>query len=226
MRNLRSYIPLALAFCLAAGIAVVLTGCGGAGEDAQKAADTKTARPAPSEAPITEERTFYGFERNLNGWEVPTWAEGKDDYVLEDISVSKDVASKGNSSMKMDVNFPGGRWTAALVEIQQYLDLSNYRVISADVYLPPDAPVGLKAKLIITIGDNWKWVEMSTDVPLMPGEWSTITASIEPGSYSWKRVVPDEAFASDIRKIALRIVSNNKPAYTGSIYLDNVRVGK
>lgn len=182
--------------------------------------------PVPSTAPITEERTFYDFEGDLAGWEVPAWALGKTDHVAKEVVLSQDFASKGTSSMKVTADFYGGAWTAALVEIQQYLDLSGYRVIRADVYLPKDAPIGLKAKLVITVGDNWKFVEMNGAVPLMPGEWSTITASIEPGSYDWKRVVPDENFAKDIRKIAVRIESNNKPKYAGVVYIDNVRVGK
>ncbi|HPN73548.1 MAG TPA: hypothetical protein PKZ41_06075 [Candidatus Omnitrophota bacterium] len=191
---------------------------------------TQTAKeevPVPSTAPITEERSYYDFERgDLAGWEVPQWAEGKNDYVAKKAEISQDFASKGTSSMKVTADFPGGYWTAALVEIQQYLDLSKYRVISVDVYLPADAPVGLNAKLILTVGDNWRFVEMNRSFPLMPGEWVTITASLEPGSYDWKRVVPDEKFAEDVRKIAVRIESNNKPKYTGVVYIDNVRVGR
>ena len=183
--------------------------------------------PVPSTLPITEERTYFDFETaDLGGWEVPTWAGGKSDYVAKSVAQSEEFASHGKSSMKIETDFPGGSWTAGLVEIQQYLDLSRYRVISIDIYLPEDAPLGLKAKLIITVGDNWKFVEMSRSVSLMPGEWETLTANIEPGSYDWKRVVPDEKFAEDVRKIAIRIESNNKPAYTGSIYVDNVRVGR
>ena len=182
--------------------------------------------PTPSMAPITEERTFYDFEGDLQGWEVPQWALGKTDHVAKEVSISQDVASRGKSSMKVDADFYGGAWTAGLVEIQQYLDLSNYRVIRADLYIPPDAPIGLKGKLILTVGDNWKFVEMNGSVPLMPGEWVTVTASIEPGSYDWKRVVPDEEFAKDVRKIAVRVESNNKPKYTGVYYVDNVRVGR
>lgn len=182
--------------------------------------------PVPSTAPITEERTFYDFEGDLAGWEVPAWALGKTDHVAKEVVLSQDFASKGTTSMKLTADFYGGAWTAALVEIQQYLDLSGYRVVRADIYLPKDAPIGLKAKLILTVGDNWKFVEMNGAVPLMPGEWATITANIEPGSYDWKRVVPDENFAKDVRKIAIRIESNNKPKYAGVLYVDNVRVGK
>ncbi|MFA6636441.1 MAG: hypothetical protein WCV56_04990 [Candidatus Omnitrophota bacterium] len=183
--------------------------------------------PAPYSGPITEERTFYDFERgNLAGWEVPQWAIGKNDYVAVSTEVSSEVASKGTHSMKVSADFPGGYWTAALVEIQQYLDLSKYRVISADVYLPPGAPMGLNAGIIITIGDNWRFVEMNRSFPLLPGEWITVTAGIEPGSYDWKRIIPDEKFVSDLRKIAVRIESNNKPKYKGDIFIDNIRVGR
>ena len=231
-------VSVVVGFCV---FAMVLGGCGQkknemtmatgttvekAGATASTAAVTEEA-PTPSMAPITEERTYYDFEtEDLNGWEIPQWALGKSDYVAKNAVSSQEVASKGKSSMKIDVDFPGGLWSAGLVEIQQYLDMSNYRVIRADIYLPADAPIGLKAKLILTVGDNWKFVEMSRSVMLIPGEWSTITANIEPGSYDWKRVVPDEEFAQDVRKIAIRIESNRKPTYAGTIFIDNVRVGK
>ena len=221
-----------LAVLLCFGIFMLnLTGCGVQEEPSAKgpakAADpTQAARLEPSTKPITEERTYYDFEGDLSGWEVPMWAAGKSDYVAKEIVVSSDFASRGNESMKMETDFPGGMWAAGLVEIQQYLNMSRYRVISADLYLPEGAPIGLKVKLILTVGDNWKFVEMSRSVPLIPGEWVTITANIEPGSYDWKRVVPDEKFAEDVRKIAIRIESNRKPKYTGPIYIDNVRVGR
>ena len=222
---------------LLCAMTMVITGCGkkeesitmkpGAGKEVAAGTSEQKEAPVPSTAPITEERTYYDFETtDLNGWEVPQWALGKSDYVVEEAVFSEEVASKGKGSMKIDTAFPGGIWSASLVEIQQYLDLSNYRVIKADLYLPPDAPIGLKAKIIITVGDTWKFVEMSRSVPLIPGEWATITANIEPGSYDWKRVVPDEAFAEDVRKIAIRIESNRQPQYAGPIFIDNVRVGR
>ncbi len=207
-----------------------LAGCGrGEPDTGTKIPSTEegpSTVPSPSREPITEERTFYDFETDLDGWEVPIWAEGKNDYVAREVMISPDVASSGAHSMRTVVDFPGNMWSAGLVEIQQYLNLSSYRVISGDIYIPGDVPLGLKAKFILTVGNNWKWVEMSRSVPLIPGEWVTLTASIEPGSYDWKRVVPDEKFAEDVRKIALRIESNRKPRYSGPVYIDNIRVGK
>ncbi len=182
--------------------------------------------PVPSSAPITEEKIFFDFENDLAGWEIPAWSTQNSDYVTKTVEVSKDFASHGQSSMKIVSNFAGSAWQGGLVEIQQYLDLSAYRVISLDIYVPKGVPEGLKAKIILTVGENWKFVEMSRTVPLMPGQWTTITANIEPGSYDWKRVVPDEKFAADVRKIAIRIESNRTPVYSGPIYIDNIRCGK
>ncbi|MBF0494269.1 MAG: hypothetical protein HQL28_03960 [Candidatus Omnitrophica bacterium] len=191
-----------------------------------QAAAVPEATPTVQQKPITEEKTYFGFEDELRGWEIPAWAQSKSDYVGKSVEISQDFAKEGKSSMKVTADFTGGRWTAALVEIEQYLDLSKYRVISFDVYVPESAPMGLKANLIMTVGDNWKFVEMNQMIPLIPGQWVTITANIEPGSYDWKRVVPDENFAKDVRKLAIRVVSNNKPVYAGPIYIDNVRVGR
>jgi hypothetical protein len=220
-------------------VAFQLTGCGQKQEDPSLAEGKGSSQPAaisqpveekevriPSTAPITEERTYYDFEGDLDGWEIPMWAKDKSDYVAIDVTVSGEFFSEGQNSMKINASFPGGLWYAALTEIQQYLDMSRYRVIRADIYLPEGAPEGLKAKIILTVGNNWKFVEMSRSVPLIPGEWMTLNANIEPGSYDWKRVVPDEEFSKDVRKIAIRIESNHKPAYTGPIYIDNVRVGR
>jgi len=47
-----------------------------------------------------------------------------------------------------------------------------------------------------------------------------------PGSYDWKRTVPDESFRADVRKIVVRIESNRRPIYKGPVYIDNVKIGK
>jgi hypothetical protein len=230
MKYLRMSVLGITVACLCV-LALGLVSCGKREEVAKKptagVTEEKKEVQVPSDKPITEERTFYNFEtEDLDGWEIPLWAQGKIDYVATDAATSTDFASKGDSSMKVTANFPGGSWSAALVEIQQYLNMSAYRVVRVDVYLPEDAPIGLTAKIILTVGDNWKFVEMSRSYPLIPGEWVTITASIEPGSYDWKRIVPDETFAEDVRKVAVRIESNRKPKYSGTVYIDNVRVGR
>ena len=173
-----------------------------------------------------EETVLFDFENGLQGWEIPDWAYEKPDHVQQEIEPSTDYASEGASSMKMDAIFTGGRWTGAIVEIMQYYDWSDYGKLACDIYLPKDAPLGLKGTIILTVGDTWKWVEMSKGFNLVPGKWVTISADLLPGSIDWRRVQVDEAFRTDIRKIDIRVESNNKPAYTGPIYIDNIRVIK
>ncbi len=180
--------------------------------------------PKASYAQDTE--VLFGFETGLQGWDIPDWAYEKPDHVQRSIESSDKYASEGSKSLQIDTEFSGGRWTGAIIEIMQYCDWSDYSTLACDIYLPQGAPKGLKAKIILTVGDSWKWVEQSRSFNLEPGKWVTITADLTPGSIDWKRVEVDDAFRADVRKIDIRVESNNKPAYTGPIYVDNIRVIK
>lgn len=188
--------------------------------------ETAQTVATPSEKPITEERVLFSFENDLQGWEIPEWALDKEDHVATGIELSDEYASEGKFSMKINCAFPGGIWSAAVVELEQYLDFSPYRQIAVDIYIPKDVPQGLRAKIILTVGESWAFTEMNRSIPLVPGEWVTIVGNIEPGSFDWKRTNPDETFRQDVRKIVFRIESNRKPVYSGPIYIDNVRLGK
>lgn len=171
-----------------------------------------------------EEAILFDFENGLQGWEIPDWAYEKPDHVQNEITSSNNFASQGKSSLEIDVDFPGGKWTGAIIEIMQYFDWTDYSKLACDIYIPEDAPEGLKAKMILTVGDSWKWVEMSKSYALKPGEWVTLAADLKKGSIDWRRIEVDDAFRQDVRKIDIRVESNNKPAYTGKIYIDNIRV--
>ncbi|KJJ85206.1 mannan endo-1,4-beta-mannosidase [Candidatus Omnitrophus magneticus] len=175
---------------------------------------------------FSEEEILFDFENGLQGWEIPDWAFEKPDHVQKSVAIATDVASTGKQSMVMMAEFPGGRWAGALIEIMQYFDWSGFSQIAYDIYIPADAPQGLQTKLILTVGDAWKWVEMSRAFPLEPGKWVTVTADIKPGSIDWRRIQVDETFRQDVRKMDIRVFSNNKPAYKGAIYIDNVRIIK
>lgn len=173
-----------------------------------------------------EEKVLFGFEKDTQGFEIPEWAMEQEDHVAKSIEVSKDAAKEGKQSLKVNAVFPGKIWSAALVEDFEYFDWTPYKAISADIYIPKDAPVGLKGKIILTVGESWKFTEMSRSVPLVPGEWVTVTANLLPGSEDWKRTIVDDNFRKDVRKVAIRVESNKKPEYTGPIYIDNVILTK
>jgi hypothetical protein len=169
-------------------------------------------------------KVLFGFEENVPTWEIPDWCFEKDDHVAESIAISNKYAKEGKSSLEVMANFPGKKWTAAYVEIQQFFDWAPYKTISADIYLPKDAPFGLQARIILTVGKDWVWTEMARLVKLVPGEWTTVSASLIPGSTDWRRTQVTDEFRADVRKLGIRIESNMKPAYSGPVYIDNVRV--
>jgi len=163
------------------------------------------------------------FETDTPKWAVPDWALEKADHVAKKVELSEEFASKGKKSLKINAAFPGGNWTAAVVELEDYLDFTGHKKVAFDVYLPADAPIGLKGNIVLTVGDGWVWTEQLRPVPLEPGKWTTVEASIENGSKDWKKTVVDDAFRGDVRKIDLRIISDKKPAYTGAVFIDNIR---
>jgi hypothetical protein len=177
-----------------------------------------------AEMPAGTGKVWFGFEESMPSWEIPDWCYEKEEYVGESIAVSNKFAKEGRSSLELMANFPGGKWTATYVEVQQYFDWAAYKTISLDVYLPKEAPFGLQARLILTVGDKWVWIEMARLVKLVPGEWTNISASLVPGSTDWRRTQVTDEFRADVRKLGLRIESNMRPAYNGAIYIDNVRL--
>lgn len=171
-----------------------------------------------------EEIVVYGFENGLEDWAIPDWAKTKEDSVAENIAVSEHQADEGKRSMEVVTNFPGGKWTGAYVETMIYVqDWSAFSTMSVDIYLPDNAPKGLGGRIILTTGEEWKWQEMNRTVPLIPGKWTTIKASLKPGSMDWK-FFPDDRFRADIRKLGIRVESNKGPVYAGPIYIDNLKL--
>ncbi len=171
-----------------------------------------------------EKKVIFGFEEDIPTWEIPDWCFEKEDYVGESIAVSTKFAKEGKSSLELMADFPGKKWTAAYAEVQEYFDWTAYKSISADIFLPEDAPFGLRAKFVLTVGEDWKWTEMSRLKKLVPGEWTTITASIIPGSTDWRRTLVTDEFRADVRKLGIRVESNMRPIYSGPVYIDNVRL--
>lgn len=187
----------------------------------------ETLPPAPSpEDEITETDlglvTLYDFEQDKQSWEIPVWALEKPDHVATDISrVSFGKGGNSSKSLKVNTSFPGDAWSAAIVEVQQYLDLTGHKSIFCYIYLPSHAPKNLKGKIILTVGDDWTFTEMSRTINLTPGGWTKVEADISPGSRDWRRTQIDKAFSSDIRKIAVRVESAHV-RYEGPFYLDNI----
>ncbi|MFH1784645.1 MAG: hypothetical protein ABH868_07155 [bacterium] len=197
-----------------------------ASEAAPEVAVEEEAAPKKKENINRDEEILFSFEQSKEGWEVPDWAWEKADHVAQETASSSKFASAGKASLEVKSNFPGKKWTAAYLEYVEYFDWSNYSEVAVDFYVPKDTPVGLLAKIIITVGEDWKWVEMRRPERLTPGEWVTVRADLMPGSTDWRRVQPTDEFRMDVRKLGLRVESDKKPVYEGPFYIDNVRLTK
>lgn len=182
---------------------------------------------AVSGVSFAAEKILFTFEDGTTeGWVIPDWELGKEDYVAENVEVSQKYALDGKSSLELMANFPGARWTGAYCEIEEFFDWGPYSTVSVPVYLPADAPEGLKAQIVIasptvTAPNPW-WIEMKRSVSLVPGKWTVITADLKPGSADWKAAINSDEARQDIRKFGVRVESNNKPAYKGPIYIDKI----
>ncbi len=179
-----------------------------------------------TEAPANEV-VLYDFERDPQGWNIPDWTLAKKDYVGEGISVSEFHASHGKYSLEFKVNFPAAReWRGAYVECTVDIqDWSNYGSLEADIFLPEGAPKGLRARIVLTVGSDWKWTEMNKALKLEPGEWTVVKVDLKPGSLNWKSFITDE-FRQDVKKIGVRIESNGGIIYRGPVYIDNVKLSE
>jgi len=178
--------------------------------------------PALSAAEIA----IYGFEDGPQGWVIPKWAQTSMDYVTTELAVSPEHAQEGASALELRTHLPGERWTAAYVEREvEVTDWTPFGRVSVSAYLPAGAPSGLRGRIILTIGDQWVWTEMNRPVLLEPGQWTTITANLKPGSMDWK-FFPDDGFRKNIRRLGVRIESDKQPSYNGSVFLDNVRLAE
>ena len=168
---------------------------------------------------------LFDFEGSAQEWEVPDWEKVSRDYVSQGLSLSDTVASHGRESLQLLGDFPGaGRWSAVYAEREtRVTDWNAYDALAMDVYLPADAPRGLAARIVLTVGKQWQWTEQNRAVELVPGRWTTLTVHLKPGSMDWK-FFPDDAFRRTVHKIGIRIESDKAPAYTGSVLIDHVRL--
>ena len=179
----------------------------------------------------------FDFESDTEGWVIPDWSLEQKDSVGKSVSISPEQFSSGSQSLKLTCDFPGNYWAAAIVEYAKDLDLRGYKSISADVYIPKNAPAGfLAAKIIVTTSGLGQWIEMRGAVPLKPGEWVTIKAPLEtsPGGELkyWRCRTNEECIISQldkVRRVAVRIeynvnTSTAGPAYKGDVYIDNVTI--
>jgi len=184
-------------------------------------------------AAIAKPEYKFEFEKDKEGWEIPDWAVDQANHVGRSLEISEDKSKKGKNSLKLECEFPGDVWTAAVVEYQKDLDLRGFKSISAYIYLPRKAKGDLySARFILTVGP-WYRIEMRTPIALTAGKWNKITCDLDAGDSElayWRSKKKEESVTANlyhVRKIDLRIEYNANPwqagpPYKGPVYVDNI----
>ncbi len=188
---------------------------------------------AGSHFAVAEPEYEFDFEKDTEGWEIPDFAMEQGDHVARSLDISPDKSRTGKNSLKVECEFPGDLWTAALIEYKKDLDLRGFKSISADIYLPRKAKGDLYlARFILTVGP-WYRVEMRNPVLLIAGKWNRIECDLDAGANEmayWRCSKKEECVSANlyhVRKIDLRIEYNANPwqggpPYNGPVYVDNI----
>lgn len=182
---------------------------------------------------------IYDFkDGTTQGWDIPDWSLELKDYVTKSVEVGSDEVTKGKNALKVTADFPGTVWRAACVEKAGDLNLTGYRSISADIYLPKEARTQLiQARIIITAGP-WYFIEMRSAVRLERGKWTKVTAKLdvdeknEASYWRCKENAVDGLLEniSHVRKIAIRIEynaateKNTGAPYKGPVYISGIEI--
>ena len=182
----------------------------------------------------TPEEIRFTFDEGIEGWKVPDWAFEKRDYVAGEVQLTEKKVKSGSGALEIKCDFPGNRWTAALVELEGNMDFSPYDEMSVDIFIPRGAPKGFfKARFVMTVGVGWHFIEMREPVELMPGKWITLKTKIEKEELmvsSWRGRGERRLFKhiDAVKKVAVRIEYDASPPHTiggryhGPIFMDNM----
>ncbi|MDD5438984.1 MAG: hypothetical protein PHS37_02225 [Candidatus Omnitrophica bacterium] len=179
----------------------------------------------------------FDFEKNTDGWDIPDWAMDQKDCVGRVVTATQDVSNTGKGALKIETDYPGNQWASVIVEYEKDLDLRGYKAISADVYIPKECKTELmQARIVVTAGSDYFWIEAKTPVRLVPGKWATVTAPLnvsENGELNYWRCKDLStcilAHLDQVKKVAIRIEYNASPKnagapYKGPVYVDNIKI--
>jgi len=177
----------------------------------------------------SQERMIYNCEQYINGWDIPEWPVSEEDYVSPILAVDENFLEDSFSGLKLTVAFDGDEWSAGMIETTGVFDLTLYKAISCRIYLPESAPRGIMARFIITVGDDYTWMELKRPIALTPGRHTRVKAGLRHGNNGWKTTYGGVRIADwmkeDVRKIGIRIESNIVE-YEGPVYINDIRLVK
>lgn len=161
------------------------------------------------------EEIFFDFENETEVWKI---VETKNN-IVNNVSISTEKFLSNNKSLKITFTSQG----EGLVEKEFFKDLSIYKNIVVNVYIPENISEDLK--ICFFLQDNeWLWYQTPLFI-LKKGQWNRILLNVEPSSTIWENIGHSQPWSektiSSIRKIGIKIFSNIKGE--GIIYLDEIK---
>lgn len=171
----------------------------------------------------------FDFEDGeTGGWESPDWCA--DHERLLDCAVEVVPRPADGHALQLGFALPDLPWCASGIRFTGPADLGAYGHLSADVYLPQEiAGRVLSARFILRAGDDWSWYQLKAKTRLVPGQWVTVTAPLQPDAATLDPWGPRTAMLvterSNVQEILLRIevAATGEPvAGRGEILVDRV----
>lgn len=163
----------------------------------------------PTSAPIS---LTYDFEGGLNGW---VRGGGTGFTAIADApasSVPGGAVISGNYCLSATCSFLVATTDGEVVVNPVPSDLSSVSHITAHVYVPADMPAGYSVQVFVLTGTGYAFAGQNDASPTL-GAWNTVTLNTS-----------GIANMNNVDAIAVQILSNSGPAWSGTIYVDDVTV--
>lgn len=161
------------------------------------------------------EEVFFNFEDDIQKWKITEMEKN----CVQNIVITEEKFLTGKKSLKIEFDY----FNEGSIEKEFYKDLSNYKNLIFNIFLPPETPEDIK--ICFFLQDNeWLWYQTPL-FTLKKNQWNRITINVEPGSPFWENVGHSQPWSEktikNIRKIGLKVFLNER--VKGALYIDDIK---
>ena len=157
---------------------------------------------------------FFDFENKGDIWQT---CPGEYNTV-NSVNLSDEVVLGGESSLKIEMEFPGEACIGKVFSS----NLSKYRALRLNLYIPGNAPEDLQVLVFLQDGE-WKWYQTKL-IALRAGKWNRLNLDVLPESKVWQNIGHDRQWSStslsSIKRIGIKLFSGHNGKI--SIYMDEI----
>ena len=165
---------------------------------------------------------LYDFSDGAEDWSMPDWPDANKSPQGQLLA-----CSAIDGTLNIPLSFNKRAKTEGFVNCAPTANWQRFRSVSAEIYVPANAPRGLRGSFFL-MGDGWKWNVPLETLLLEPGQWNRIEAPLnDEGLESYWNVSYGQ-FVDGLRQVIGFGIRITKPdgieAYQGVFRLDNVIV--